>query len=1059
LFATCGSGSTAVFEGTGKLGLYYIDLTNPAPSATAALSDSLPASQSLRELWHNRLGHVNYRIVDKMPQYADGISFRKPTAADYIAGDTACEACLAGRQKESFNKSTDNRATTKLRRLHCDISGIQVESVRGYRYFLLVEDDACRCVWIRFMKGKTATDCVPEFKQLVHELELEHDAKVVYVRADNGTGEFGAEFQDFLKSKYIKFEPSPAWKHSLNGVIERMMQTIKKIARSMLYRASASERLWCYAVEHAVHIQNRVISAALPWGEYTTVIPYEAYTGQRPNFKNLKVWGCAAYPVDSLEKKPPNWQPRTRQEHLFVGMRGNKIWKFLNLETLKEEVSADVDFHEYKFPKIAEDANGKLLPREPRKPSLKALPNNPKLLERTADASRTELSRNPPARSVSAEREPQPPDKRVCREQNTGSKAPARSDSADTPARSDAAERRGEALEPMLSRGVLPTPGGSGNNPDLPGSVTAPPAAGSRVRGPNPAAIFKPTRSGRIPKKTVFTDSVAQLVVALHAVHIEGETSSIEVPAAPFEAITLEEAMREDAPNWKTAMLRELQSLKDSNTFSIVPIPSNRKVIHNRWVLRNKLDALGALARRKARLVIKGFEQQHGVDYFSTFASVARFNTLRAVLCKTATEDLEADHVDVETAFLNTPLKEEVYMYIPEFFHLLYPDMNFDGLSLRLLRSLYGLKQAPRSWFQEVNSFFSSIGFKPAEADPNLFVRRGVHILLYVDDMLVIGKRDAVDAAKLQIASKWKCKELGSATSFCGFQITRDRSAMTLTIHQTAYVSKLLDRFKLDKSNPTQLPLPAGTVLKLDDDTRDHTTGEYQPLVPPEVTVYRQAVGSLIWLSNGTRPDISYAVGQLARHMQDPRICHLRLAKQVMRYLNGTRNLGITYQPTALKANLYDLYSDSTWGSESDRVSFQGWAVIRSGGAISWVSNRQKSTAQSSMEAEFMAASEASREAAWLEKLNRDLSDQNKGPPTLRLDNVSAVTLIHDPKFHARAKHIDIRYMFIRNDMVGQDRLKVEHIPGADQPADILTKQLPVEAMQKHIKTLGMRRA
>src|SRR5882757_11380920 len=140
-------------------------------------------------------------------------------------------------------------------------------------------------------------------------------------------------------------------------------------------------------------------------------------------------------------------------------------------------------------------------------------------------------------------------------------------------------------------------------------------------------------------------------------------------------------------------------------------------------------------------------------------------------------------------------------MYIPEFFHLLYPDMNFDGLSLRLLRSLYGLKQAPRSWFQEVNSFFSSIGFKPAEADPNLFVRRGVHILLYVDDMLVIGKRDAVDAAKLQIASKWKCKELGSATSFCGFQITRDRSARTLTIHQTAYVSKLLDRFKLDKSN------------------------------------------------------------------------------------------------------------------------------------------------------------------------------------------------------------------------------------------------------------------
>jgi hypothetical protein len=107
------------------------------------------------------------------------------------------------------------------------------------------------------------------------------------------------------------------------------------------------------------------------------------------------------------------------------------------------------------------------------------------------------------------------------------------------------------------------------------------------------------------------------------------------------------------------------------------------------------------------------------------------------------------------------------------------------------------------------------------------------------------------------------------------------------------------------------------------------------------------------------------------------------------------------------------------------------------------------------MEAEFMAASEASREAAWLEKLNRDLGDPT-APPTLYSDNQSAITLIHDPKYHARAKHIDIRYAFIRNDMVAKDRLIVVHIPGSDQPADILTKQLPVEATRRHLKTLGM---
>jgi hypothetical protein len=109
------------------------------------------------------------------------------------------------------------------------------------------------------------------------------------------------------------------------------------------------------------------------------------------------------------------------------------------------------------------------------------------------------------------------------------------------------------------------------------------------------------------------------------------------------------------------------------------------------------------------------------------------------------------------------------------------------------------------------------------------------------------------------------------------------------------------------------------------------------------------------------------------------------------------------------------------------------------------------------MEAEFMAASEAAKEAAWLEKLNTELKDNVTEPPTLRSDNNGAVTLIHDPKFHARSKHIDIRYMFIRNDLVAQNRLKVVHIPGADQPADMLTKQLPVDAMRRHMLTLGMR--
>jgi hypothetical protein len=164
-------------------------------------------------------------------------------------------------------------------------------------------------------------------------------------------------------------------------------------------------------------------------------------------------------------------------------------------------------------------------------------------------------------------------------------------------------------------------------------------------------------------------------------------------------------------------------------------------------------------------------------------------------------------------------------------------------------------------------------------------------ILLYVDDMLTIGRRSDVDTVKAEIAGKWKSKNLGTATTFVGFQIVQDRLARTIHIYQGVYSTKLLDRFKLSNSNPIHLPIPANTVMKLSADTP--LTGEYEPLQPAEVTAYRQAVGSLLYLSNSTRLDLCYAVGQLARHMQDPRICHLRLVKQVLRYLNGTRNLGI----------------------------------------------------------------------------------------------------------------------------------------------------------------------
>jgi hypothetical protein len=174
---------------------------------------------------------------------------------------------------------------------------------------------------------------------------------------------------------------------------------------------------------------------------------------------------------------------------------------------------------------------------------------------------------------------------------------------------------------------------------------------------------------------------------------------------------------------------------------------------------------------------------------------------LRALLAKAAEEDLELHQIDIETAFLNGPLKVEIYMEIPEHFEMIEPGIDRNTKCLRLLKALYGLKPAPRAWFSEMQAFLKSIGFKPSKADPNLFIPGDTYILLYVDDMLIVRDLGSVIEAKAEVMAKWKCKDLGEAKIFVGFHIIRNRPAKSLQIHQLLYTTKLLQKFGMQNVN------------------------------------------------------------------------------------------------------------------------------------------------------------------------------------------------------------------------------------------------------------------
>jgi hypothetical protein len=184
------------------------------------------------------------------------------------------------------------------------------------------------------------------------------------------------------------------------------------------------------------------------------------------------------------------------------------------------------------------------------------------------------------------------------------------------------------------------------------------------------------------------------------------------------------------------------------------------------------------------------------------------------------------------------------------------------------------------------------------------------------------------------------------------------------------------------------------------------------------------------------------------------------MAKHLLYYLKGTKELGILFSGRLLlDPRIYKIFTDAIWGTEDDRVSFQGMAIAKYGGVTSWYAQRQRSTTLSSMEAEVIVASEGEKQSVWLGKLATDLgewSDSEQFVPTLYCDNVGAVELLYDTKFHRKAKHIELQYMYLRNDLVGKGKLMVEHIPRKDQPADIFTKQLPIEGFNRHCATLGL---
>lgn len=369
------------------------------------------------------------------------------------------------------------------------------------------------------------------------------------------------------------------------------------------------------------------------------------------------------------------------------------------------------------------------------------------------------------------------------------------------------------------------------------------------------------------------------------------------------------------------------------------------------------------------------------------------------------------------------------------------------------MKTLYGLKQSEHKWNTELNKQLKAKDFKPLYSDPCAYIHKmkgGTEIItVWVENLLIFtSDKKLMDELKQELQNMFKTTDLGELHKIVGIEITRDHENGTLMISQTKYIESILAKHRLLDANSVGMPLDPS--MKLEPTIKSADKGDRS-------NNYASLIGSLMYAAVVTRPDIAYAVYRLTSYMTNPDMTHWTAAKQILRYLKGTKDLGITYKVNVLRDDKehFVRYSDASFANNNDKTSVSGYVFLLSGGAITWGSKKQNTVSLSMTEAEYICLSDAAREATWLRNLHKELGYEQNGPTLIYGDNISALAIAQNLQYHKQMKHFDIKHHYIQS-QVHKKQISVVYKPTAQMMADIFTKALPKPSHERHRTQLGM---
>ena len=999
-------------------GMYSLSTCEPV--AMPARSHEHPTNI---DLWHRRLAHTGVSLIENMAKkkLVDGLQV---TSEERLPG--MCEDCVLGKHTSRPYDEHVIPETIPLARVHVDLWGpARVQSIGGAKYLLVLTDDATSFRKAYFLSEKTADATLHALKEYRTEAELQTGQKLKHICSDNGKEFINNASEEWCRAEGIIQETPAPYAHAGNGVAERTNRTVIEGTRCLLCDSQLPPSLWADAAQTVVYTRNLIPSSRHP-----DLVPAEAWTGKRQDISHLRPFGCSAYAKIPKEVNPSKIGP-TSEKYQLIGYYGRDAYKLYDRASGKVYKSRDVIFEEgtghrtVPLTSITNDDE-----------DYHVFPGNTNSENTTTDSGIV------PGHVI---REPAPIAPR-----QTPYTHPAAAQSSATLLFEP--QQPAPLPAPPLRRSSRPT--------RLTTAMKDSQISEQQTREAREAGLDWATDKARprAMKISEMDDLHCELDTYISSLYTNPYFPDVALLAYDPETYLPRnhvEAFRHPEL-WLEPMEIELFTMEERNVFTKVQRPPNRNVIEPKWVYALKLDAEGEVLKRKARLVAKGFTQIPGLDFDQTYASVARLESVRMTAAIMAHFRLYPWQIDFVAAYLNSDNAFEVYMEQPPGF----VTPGEEDMVLRCNKTVYGMMQGAYDWETELSKSYDALGYYQSRADPCVRHRHinGQYTITctYTDD--VLGGSTSKDEEEKAITGLEDCYEVkriddnGRGKAILGMGMVHNPLTGSISLSQRPFAERTLKRFNMQDCNPKATPLP--TRLNVHQDLDDPLSSDDIAFMKDKP--YREALGSIMWLQVGTRPDLSFAVNVLSRYQSNPGPIHWKMLVHVLAYIKGTVDYKIVYSPGTSDGLTVSGFADSDYaGDEDNSRSTDGNVFTMAGGPVSWSSKRQPVVAKSTTEAEYYALARACQQAVWMTSWMGEAGLPQESMATLYGDNKGSVDLSKNTRGVAKAKHIRVNYHFVR-ERVKMGEVDIIQIPTENNLADIFTKPLPRETHLRFVKAMGL---